>query len=167
MNPSSSLSIMEQMKRDRFELLSAYLDGEVTSDERHQVEDWLAHDPQMQRLYQRLLSLRQGFGALPTPPADYSADQLVAGVFQSLERRQRRRWSWGGAAIAATVVGVVSSLVPGLWTPSPQFGSRSTPEPVALDIPNDALMIALDQPIVDIPLLSSSPDPKGDKQPIN
>jgi len=31
---------MDMLKRDRFELLSAYLDGEVTAAQRQQVEDW-------------------------------------------------------------------------------------------------------------------------------
>ncbi|MBF2095771.1 MAG: transcriptional regulator [Synechococcales cyanobacterium K44_A2020_017] len=166
MNPSSSLSIMEQMKRDRFELLSAYLDGEVTSEERHQVETWLAHDPQVQRLHQRLLSLRQGFGAMPMPSADYSADQLVQGVFQTLERRKRRRLGWGGAAIAAMAVGAVSWLVPGTFTPSPQLATLPDSNSAGMIVPDDALMIALDQPIVDIPALPTSPNPKGNKQEI-
>ncbi|TVQ18654.1 MAG: Fis family transcriptional regulator [Leptolyngbya sp. DLM2.Bin15] len=157
---------MEQMKRDRFELLSAYLDGEVTSEERHQVETWLDQDPQVQRLHQRLLSLRQGFGAMPMIPADYSADQLVQGVFQTLERRKRRRLGWGGAAIAAMAVGAVSWLIPGTFMPSPQMANLPDPSSAISEVPDDALMIALDQPIVDIPLLPTSPNPKANKQEI-
>jgi hypothetical protein len=36
---------------DRFELLSAYIDGEVTAAERKQVEEWLATDPTVQQLH--------------------------------------------------------------------------------------------------------------------
>jgi len=43
---------MDMLKRDRFELLSAYLDGEVTAAQRQQVEDWLGNDPEVQ-LYAR------------------------------------------------------------------------------------------------------------------
>lgn len=33
------------LHRDRFELLSAYIDHEVTADERRQVEAWINEDP--------------------------------------------------------------------------------------------------------------------------
>jgi anti-sigma factor RsiW len=44
---------MDIHKRDRFELLSAYLDGELTATERRQIEDWLKTAPEVQRLYAR------------------------------------------------------------------------------------------------------------------
>lgn len=53
---------LDHCKRDTFERLSAYLDGEVTAAERQQVEAWLATDSEAQRLYQRLLNLRQQIG---------------------------------------------------------------------------------------------------------
>jgi hypothetical protein len=49
---------LDVTKRDRFELLSAYLDGEVSPEERRLVTTWLADDPETQCLYQRLLHLR-------------------------------------------------------------------------------------------------------------
>ena len=48
-----------------FELLSAYLDGEVTSEQRQQVQELLKQDPETKALYQRLLALREGFQNLP------------------------------------------------------------------------------------------------------
>ncbi|MEM6868399.1 MAG: hypothetical protein AAF528_08465 [Cyanobacteria bacterium P01_C01_bin.121] len=44
---------------EAFELLSAYLDDEVTDDERGLVEHWLASDPELQSHYQKQLRLRQ------------------------------------------------------------------------------------------------------------
>ncbi len=41
---------MDMYQRDRFELLSAYLDGEVTAAERRQIEQWLATEPEVQSL---------------------------------------------------------------------------------------------------------------------
>ncbi|MGB3136401.1 MAG: zf-HC2 domain-containing protein, partial [Nodosilinea sp.] len=35
---------LDATKRDRFELLSAYLDGEVTPEERQQVLFWIQHE---------------------------------------------------------------------------------------------------------------------------
>ncbi|MEM9769414.1 MAG: zf-HC2 domain-containing protein, partial [Cyanobacteria bacterium P01_D01_bin.71] len=55
---------LDATKRDRFELLSAYLDGEVSPDERRLVATWLDKDPEAQCLYRRLLQLRQGFQGL-------------------------------------------------------------------------------------------------------
>jgi hypothetical protein len=51
---NESTGLMDMVKRDRFELLSAYLDGEVTATERKQVEEWLANDASVQCLYARL-----------------------------------------------------------------------------------------------------------------
>jgi anti-sigma factor RsiW len=50
---------MHERTRDRFELLNAYLDGEVTAAERRQIEDWLTTDSTIQCLYARALELRQ------------------------------------------------------------------------------------------------------------
>jgi len=46
---------------DAFELLSAYLDNEVTVAERCLVEHWLACDPVIRSDYQKQLRLRQAF----------------------------------------------------------------------------------------------------------
>ena len=58
--------VLDVTKRDRFELVSAYLDGEVTPAERLVVTNWLANDCEVQRLYRRLLMLRQAFRSIPT-----------------------------------------------------------------------------------------------------
>ncbi len=51
----------------RFELLSAYLDDEVTADERKLVAQWLTEDAHTQQMYQRLLMLRQAIRTAPVP----------------------------------------------------------------------------------------------------
>ncbi|MEM8615165.1 MAG: hypothetical protein AAGF93_24380 [Cyanobacteria bacterium P01_H01_bin.105] len=51
----------------RFELLSAYLDGEVTAEERKLVAQWLMDEPNTQQMYQRLLMLRQAIRTAPVP----------------------------------------------------------------------------------------------------
>ncbi|MFG6104581.1 hypothetical protein U2F10_20115 [Leptothoe sp. EHU-05/26/07-4] len=51
----------------RFELLSAYLDDEVTAEERKLVAQWLMDDPNTQQMYQRLLMLRQAIRTAPVP----------------------------------------------------------------------------------------------------
>ncbi|MBD2105001.1 anti-sigma factor [Leptolyngbya sp. FACHB-261] len=102
-----------ELNRDRFELLSAYLDGEVTAQERQQVEHWLLEDLQTQRLHQRLLSLRTGIQAMPTEASPVSTQVRAQQVFNRLDRRgQRRNVVWGSVAAAALVGAVTSALMP-------------------------------------------------------
>jgi hypothetical protein len=156
--PTGALSMLQ---RDRFELLSAYLDGEVTAAERKQVEEWLATDPVVKRLYTRLLELRQGLQSMPVPAASQSVEQTVDAVFKRVNRRPKQILLWGGAAVAALFVGAVSGFLPGSDGFKPQFaqspieGSGATQNTQlpssASSVNSDALMIALDQPVVQIP----------------
>lgn len=77
-------------QRDRFELLSAYLDGEVTASERRQVESWLATDAKTQCLYSRLLTLRQGLQTLPIVKSEQSVEQFVDQMTARLNHQPRR-----------------------------------------------------------------------------
>lgn len=132
------------MMRDRFELLSAYLDGEVTAAERRQVEEWLAADPSVRGLYDRLLSLRHGFQAMPVPLTQRPAKELANGVFQRIDRRRNLVLVWGGSAIAAMFVAMMSGVVSDQQLFAPQLASA----PVAAS--SDGLMLALNEPVMDI-----------------
>ena len=96
-----------------FELLSAYLDGEVTSEQREQVQALLNQDPDIQALYQRLLVLREGLQGLPQPAPQRNYQQLSNAVFAKIDRRkqQKRRWLLGGGAIAAVVVTTIGGIM--------------------------------------------------------
>jgi anti-sigma factor RsiW len=144
----SSPEALDNLKRDRFELLSAYLDGEVTADERRQVEQWLATDPKVQRLHTRLLSLRQGLRTLPVPPSEQPIEQVTVQVMSRLERRPKRTAMWGGLAVAALFIGaVMGTLSKDEMTPAPGLVSNA--------VPQDGLMIALDRPVIEIPKAAS------------
>ena len=152
-----SWEALDVMKRDRFELLSAYLDGEVTADERRQVECWLDNDATVQKLYQRLLLLRQGFQSIPIPATETSinVDAMVDQVVRRANRPSRRVVMTGGA-IAAIVVGTVSAFVLGSPTRVPQFAERPDADTeIATDaefgVSTEGLQIALDKPIIEIP----------------
>ncbi|WP_143467766.1 anti-sigma factor family protein [Leptolyngbya ohadii] len=134
-------------KRDRFELLSAYLDGEVTAAERRQVEAWLKTDPQTQKLYARLLKLRQGVRTLPVPQSEQPVEQVVQQVSARLNRSPKRL-IWGGLAFAALVVGSVIGTLPREFG-TPQMANA--PHSAEKAIPNEGLMIALDRPVIEIP----------------
>jgi anti-sigma factor RsiW len=130
---------------ERFELLSAYLDGEVTASERQQVDAWLASDSAFQRQYRQMQNIHQ---ALPqmTVPSSQSAQALSAGVFAKLDRNRNRKLAWiGGGAIAATLVAAVAGLG-GLFGGDNQlqFAANKTNTPAAL-------MVALNDPILAIP----------------
>ncbi|MEH1938594.1 MAG: transcriptional regulator [Nostoc sp.] len=152
---NESTGLMDMVKRDRFELLSAYLDGEVTAIERRQVEEWLANDASVQCLYARLLKLRQGLRTLPVPTAQQSPEARVQQVLTRLRRRSRLNWMLGGAAVAACVIGAVSGLVPGLGSRTPQLAQRPQIEPIQTSsvsmVPPSPLMVGLNNPVIEIP----------------
>ncbi|MCY7383434.1 MAG: zf-HC2 domain-containing protein [Microcoleus sp. CAN_BIN18] len=132
------------MMRDRFELLSAYIDGEVTAAERRQVEEWLTNDLTTKRLYSRLMMMQQGFQSMPVPAAEQSAQELAAKVLQRVEGKTKRNWIWGGGAIAALLIAVVSGVAGGRQSFAPQFARSPVPAE------SDGLVVALNEPLVEI-----------------
>ncbi len=146
--------VMDRCQRDRFELLSAFLDGEVTAAERKEVEEWLAKDVEMQRLYARLLKLRQGIRTLPTPTEQQPVEQTVQQVFTRIDRRRSRRFAlWGGTAIAALFVGALSGI---LTDRSSLQIAGLQPVPEA----SETLMVALNSPVIEIPKAAvAAPEP--------
>lgn len=139
------------LKRDRFELLSAYLDGEVSAAERQQVESWLTTDPLVQRLYGRLVNLRQSLQAMPVPAAQQSPEHTTTQVFTRLHNRNRRTVAWGGTAVAAVIVGALSGPFPTYLSSVNQVARIS--QPVAQ---HETLMVALNTPVVEIPKAPTS-----------
>jgi anti-sigma factor RsiW len=152
--PSDSLY---ETPKDRFELLSAYLDGEVTATERRQVEEWLANDPTVQQLHARLLKLRQAFRSIPAPTPSQPVEAAIDQVFDKIERRPNlslvrgvntRRFAIP-MSVAAMFVGAVTVF--GLN----RLQSPSVPQPVAVQqsepLETGGLMVALDQPVVAMP----------------
>ncbi|AFY91392.1 anti-sigma factor family protein [Chamaesiphon minutus] len=131
---------------ERFELLSAYLDGEVTASERQQVEAWLATDRAFQHQYRQLQQINQAMPCL-TVPSSQSAEALATGVFGKLDRQRNRKFAWfGGGAIAATFLAALTGLG-GL------FGGNSIQQQFANNKANTPapLMLALNDPILSIP----------------
>ncbi|TVP61252.1 MAG: transcriptional regulator [Nodularia sp. (in: Bacteria)] len=152
---NESTGAMDMVKRDRFELLSAYLDGEVTAAESRQVEEWLKNDASVQCLYSRLLNLRRGLRTFPVPTAQEPPEVTAEQVFKRVRRRSRPVWALGGAAVAACVIGAISGLLPSGEFNIPQLARQQPVEPtqrattpVASSFP---LMVALNNPVIDIP----------------
>ena len=130
---------------ERFELLSAYLDGEVTPTERQQVEAWLANDLAFQHQYRQMQQMQHAFPRM-TVPSSQSTEALSAGVFAKLDRQRNRKLALiGGGAIAATLVAAVTGLG-GLFGDNPQLQYAAN----KANIPAP-MMVALNDPILAIP----------------
>lgn len=157
---------------DRFELLSAYVDDEVSIAERKLVESWIDTDPQIRHQYRALASLTRSFQALPTETSSVSVDDTLDAVLKRVEHRpQRLKLAGIGAALAA-LVGGIGALFVGNLSPQMAFkGSEVKPQSEISATPNqptqesqgtnddpvetDSLMLALEAPPVDIPVVSS------------
>lgn len=131
---------LDVMKRDRFELLSAYLDGEVTPEERQLVLVWLNSDPKAKGLYNRLLCLRKGLRETPSVSHCGDPEATLAGVFKCLNQRFQL------VTMAGLGVAVIGTL--NLLSGSPS--SQSLWQGASLSQP-ESLKIALDQPAFPIP----------------
>jgi hypothetical protein len=143
--PSQNLdkSKVNQELRSQFELLSAYLDGEVTASERRQVQQWLESDAKIQKLYARLVKLRHTMRSLPVPAALAPIEETIEQVFIKLNRtRWRRLGIAGGTAVAAMALAGLGSVFAPKDSSLPQLVQSSPPE---------ALMVALNKPPIEIP----------------
>ena len=135
---------------DRFNLLSAYIDGKVTSSERQKVQEWLDTDKIMQQKYRQLLRLQQEMSNLPLPESPVVASVLSDQLFRTIDHRQsqRRLVIAGGFAIAALITGLLSQLYLRDNQFSPKLASKTV---IPTQIQGDPLTIALNRPIVEIP----------------
>ncbi|MBD2692359.1 anti-sigma factor family protein [Anabaena catenula] len=143
---------LRHSEADRFELLSAYLDGEVTAVERRQIEEWLANDASVKCLYGRLLKLRQGLKTIPVP-SQQSPEATFQQVWTRLHRRSQAAWMVGGAAVAACFIGTISGLLPdtGLKMQLAQQQIKPTVATTQPAVPASPLMVALNNPVIEIP----------------
>jgi anti-sigma factor RsiW len=119
---------MDMHQRDLFELLSAYLDGEVTAAERRQIEEWLTTDPVVQRLLARVLKLRPMWQPMPVPAAQQPVSGTVGQVFPRLNNRLKMAVVCGGTVFAAMLLGALSGGLPEHQSPVPTMATA--PQPV-------------------------------------
>ncbi len=142
---------MYMVKRDRFELLSAYLDGEVTASERKQVEEWLANDAVVQRLYARLLKLRQSIKSIPVPQSQ-ATQATIQQVFARISRRSRLAFLSTGAAMAACAIGAVIGMLPTGQSRLPQLANQQIEQqPTSAPVSVASLKVAINNPVIAIP----------------
>jgi anti-sigma factor RsiW len=130
---------------ERFELLSAYLDGEATASERQQVEALLASDSAFEHQYRQMQQLHQAIPSISIPSSQ-SARSLANDVFAKIDRRRNRRLAlFGGGALAATLMAAIAGTL-GLSGNNSQFqfATNNADKPAPL-------MVALNDPILSIP----------------
>jgi anti-sigma factor RsiW len=139
-------TLAAKLNIDAFSLLSAYIDGEATPEERRQVNQWLDNDPDVKSLYLHLLRIRQNLQQMPVPQSSQPASETVERFFWLLDQRRRRTMlKMGGGAIAALFVAALSGLVPGVPSVTQLANSSDN------NVESQQLMIALNRPIVPIP----------------
>ena len=132
---------------DRFELLSAYIDGELSASDKNRVQAWLDEDPQFRQLHRRLLALQGRIQHSQAPSGETTAE-ITAGVFESIDRQHRRRRSlWIGSAIAASLL-TIASFIPGN---SPQLRMADRDSSTRDRSTSVMLAVALNKPAIDIP----------------
>jgi anti-sigma factor RsiW len=138
----------EDEQFERFELLSAYIDGEVTPQERKQVQHWIDTDPDFKQAYLGLIRLQTALPQLPIPPS-MPTDQLSKQIFERIEKENRwqRLWLWGSLTAAAIVVAACSSIFVNPLQPASQQAKLATEKPVIAEEP---LMIAINEPLFDV-----------------
>jgi hypothetical protein len=131
--------------RDRLteELISAYLDGELSDEERELVERTVAESDEHHQLLAELRKLHTGMQALPrfSLPADFHT-RVVQEIDQNkptpAERapsapRTRKRLAWrqvAGAAAALAVVVLLTFVIRTPPTPVDELDLRAVPRPV-------------------------------------
>ena len=143
--------------QERFELLSAYIDGEVTNTEEQLVEQWLSDDVDFRRIYQHQLKLRQLLIDLPVPVSSSvkaETNVMIDRVFAEIDKRsQRRKWKLAGIGVAmAAVVGIFGSMF--TFNSSPQFSPvansfKSLKVPAT--VTEEPILIAMEEPLVPLP----------------
>jgi len=126
----------------RFELLSAYVDHEVTNAEKFQVEEWLAKDPNYYKQYQQLLKIKRLLVDLPIPTSQKHGCQ-VARVMAKIEQRSQRRLAWGGA-IAAIIISTIGSVLAINASNKWQVANQT-------ENTEEQLILAMEKPIIPIP----------------
>jgi anti-sigma factor RsiW len=98
--------------REREELLSAYLDDELSAEDRARVEQWLADDADYRRLHEELMSLRSDLQALPRHQL---RDDLAPAVLRRVEQQSKQK-STTNTPVAPTVELPERSAVAEWWS---------------------------------------------------
>ncbi|AFY72995.1 hypothetical protein Syn7502_00865 [Synechococcus sp. PCC 7502] len=129
--------------QERFELLSAYVDNEVTGAEKIQVEQWLRDDPNYRHQYQQLLKVKKLLIDLPIP-ATVKTEYVVDQVITKIKKRSQRNLSIGTAFVAIMIATFGSVATSYRW----KVAEETTNSPVNKE---EQLILAMEEPIIPLP----------------
>jgi len=148
---------LAELSTDNLELISAYLDDELSPREKAEVQTWIDLDPELKALYISMLKVQGQMQNLAVPQSDRSVEEITANVFQSLDlrRRQRRLWVAGTALAASLVAGILGS-----FSGSDSGGLRMAQSPLVEESQPSTVMlaVALNKPAINIPKAIDSYD---------
>ncbi|BDA39915.1 hypothetical protein CPARK_000075500 [cyanobacterium endosymbiont of Braarudosphaera bigelowii] len=125
----------------RFELLSAYIDGEVTSKESRMIKYWLDTDPNFNKSYKALLRIKRETFIISTPVSIKSKSAFSQDIFDKIDRQQRKKFN--------TILGSLGTMVmifSGIWLQDGFIFHHYVQKNE-----NQALTIALNRPVLEIP----------------
>jgi len=153
---TSSNSEFENIELDCFELLSAYIDGELSISEKERVQRWLDQDPKIKNLYTKLLGLQIHMQQAAVPPSQKSIEEITEGVFDAINvvdsHRLKRRIVLGTSAITATLLAAIAGSFGGnssLQIANNKDDSNTTISNVTM------LAVAVNKPAINIPKTAS------------
>ena len=154
-------SEFKYLESDCFELLSAYIDGELSPPEKQQVQIWLDQDPKIKKVYIRLLNLQRHIQHSKVPPNKQSIEEITAGVFQTIEtnrRHFRRRLFFGTSAISVALFAAVL----GTFNGHSNLQMANVDNPIAVS-KKTMLAVAINKPAINIPKTTSGKSLNLDK----
>lgn len=145
----------------RFEWLSAYLDQELSPEEAKKVEQWLKQDDQARQTYQNLLQLRYRLREIPIPPSRLSPDELTHAATTKAQRQKLKQYFlWTGGAVTALCLAIVTGALSTDKVSFPRWAGSNERQ-----MASQSLMIALDQPVMEIPEDASSSEEASSTSP--
>ena len=139
------------------DVLSAYLDGECTDDERARVEGELASSPDLRAVLAEVAEARDAVRALPLRdappefwarllaadpqpvPADAPSVPAPVDLAEARRRRSPGRWLAAAAGVAAAAVIAAVILVPQPQTVTPPVGAFTDAHAVRSSLQDDAV----------------------------
>ncbi|WP_019505787.1 anti-sigma factor [Pleurocapsa sp. PCC 7319] len=136
---------------DYFELVSAYIDGELSASDRNQVQVLLDQDSEVKHLYTQLLALQSQMQNSWAPPSNKSASEVSLQVFREIDRTHNRQRGLvlGGGVLVASLLAAMSGIIPGITPLSFRMANIESPTTVNSD--SVMLAVAVNKPAVNIP----------------
>jgi anti-sigma factor RsiW len=133
------------------EMLSAYIDGELSPAEKNQVQNWLDQDPKIKQVYLQLLALQGQMHCSIAPASEKSVAEITEKVFLAVDkdRRWQRQWIWGSGAIAASLCATIFGFMPG-FSPAALRTAELKPR-VTINSAPVMLAVAINKPAINIP----------------